>query len=167
MMFFQRQLFASWFLCVGASLLVHEHWFRLLGDCSGARWGPSSPLLQFGGWPPTIQTARPEHLQTPQNLPVERPVFLRQGCASAQAGSHVISSGTHTSFHYPGSVSLDTGLWSSSQFHLHGSLSTVVVQSLSHVRLYNPIDCSMPGSSVLYSFLEFAQTHAPWVDDAV
>lgn len=85
MMFFQRQLFASWFLCVGASLLVHEHWFRLLGDCSGARWGPSSPLLQFGGWPPTIQTACPEHLQTPQNLPVEWPVFLRQCCASAQA----------------------------------------------------------------------------------
>ena len=33
------------------------------------------------------------------------------------------------------------------------------IKSLSPVRLCNPIDCSMPGSSVLYYLLEFAQVH--------
>ena len=33
------------------------------------------------------------------------------------------------------------------------------VQLLSHVRLCNPMDCSMPGFSVLHQFLEIAQTH--------
>ena len=29
------------------------------------------------------------------------------------------------------------------------------------------MDCSMPGFPVLYHFLGFAQTHVPWVDDAI
>ena len=35
----------------------------------------------------------------------------------------------------------------------------VVVQSLSNVQLYDPLDCSMPGFSVLHCLPEFAQIH--------
>ena len=35
----------------------------------------------------------------------------------------------------------------------------VVVQSLSHVSLCHPMDCSTPGFPVLHYFLEFAQAH--------
>ena len=43
----------------------------------------------------------------------------------------------------------------------------VDVQSLSHVWLCSPVDCSMAGHPVLHSFLEFAQIHVRWVDDAI
>ena len=43
---------------------------------------------------------------------------------------------------------------------------TVVVQSLSLVHLWDPMDCSTPGSSVLHYLLEFVQIHAHWVGDA-
>ena len=33
--------------------------------------------------------------------------------------------------------------------------------------LCDPMDCSMPGFPVHYYFLEFAQTHAHWVGDAI
>ena len=36
----------------------------------------------------------------------------------------------------------------------------ISVQSLSHVRLYNPIDCSSPGLLVQHQLPELAQTHA-------
>ena len=39
----------------------------------------------------------------------------------------------------------------------------VVLQSLSHVWLCTPTDCSMSGSSVLDYLLEFAQMHVHWV----
>ena len=39
--------------------------------------------------------------------------------------------------------------------------------SLSHVRLRNPIDYSMPGFPVLHYLLEFVQSHAHWVGDAI
>ena len=35
-----------------------------------------------------------------------------------------------------------------------------VVQSLSHVQLYNSMDCSTPGFSLLHYHPEFAQIHA-------
>ena len=41
----------------------------------------------------------------------------------------------------------------------------VVFQSLSHVRLCDPMDCSIPGLPVLHYLLEFAQTHGHWVSD--
>ena len=41
------------------------------------------------------------------------------------------------------------------------------VQSLSRVRLCNPMDCSMPGLSVHHQLLEFMQTHVHWVGDAI
>ena len=40
------------------------------------------------------------------------------------------------------------------------------VQSLSHVRLCDLIDCSTPGFPVLHCLLELAQTHVHWVSDA-
>ena len=33
--------------------------------------------------------------------------------------------------------------------------------------LCDPMDCSMPGSSVLHCFLEFVQIHVHWVSDAI
>ena len=42
-----------------------------------------------------------------------------------------------------------------------------VVQSLSRVRLCNPMDCSSPGFPVLHHLPEFLQTQAHWVDDAI
>ena len=41
------------------------------------------------------------------------------------------------------------------------------VQSLSYVRLCNPMDCSMPGLPVHHQLLEFTQTHVHWVGDAI
>ena len=42
-----------------------------------------------------------------------------------------------------------------------------VVQSLSRVRLCNPMACSTPGFPVLHHLREFAQTHVHWVSDAI
>ena len=41
------------------------------------------------------------------------------------------------------------------------------VQSLSHVWLCDPMDCSMPGFSVLHYFPKFAETHVDWISDAI
>ena len=41
------------------------------------------------------------------------------------------------------------------------------VQSLSHVRLCNPMDCSTPGLPVHHQIPEFTQTHVHWVGDAM
>jgi len=43
--------------------------------------------------------------------------------------------------------------------------TAVVVQLLSHSKLCNPMDCSVPGFPVLHYLLEFAQTHVHWVSD--
>ena len=43
--------------------------------------------------------------------------------------------------------------------------SLVVLQSLSHVQLCNPMDCSRPGFPVLHYLPKFAQTHVHWVSD--
>ena len=49
------------------------------------------------------------------------------------------------------------------KFHLHFSS----VQSLSHVRLCDPMNCSTPGLSVHHQLPEFTQTHAHLVGDAI
>ena len=41
------------------------------------------------------------------------------------------------------------------------------VQSLGHVRLCDPMDCSRPGLPVHYQLPEFTQTHGHWVSDAI
>ena len=41
------------------------------------------------------------------------------------------------------------------------------VQSFSHVRLFEPVDCSMPGFPVHHQFPELAQTHVHRVGDAI
>ena len=33
--------------------------------------------------------------------------------------------------------------------------------------LYDPMDCSRPGSSVVHYLLEFTQTHVHWISDAI
>ena len=42
-----------------------------------------------------------------------------------------------------------------------------IIQSLSHVRLCDPMDCSTPSFPVLHYLLEFAQIHVHWVADAI
>ena len=42
----------------------------------------------------------------------------------------------------------------------------LVVQSLSHIQLCDPMDCSTAGFPLLHYLLELAQTHVHWVDDA-
>ena len=41
------------------------------------------------------------------------------------------------------------------------------VQFLSHVQLWDPVDCSTPGFPVHHQLLEFIQTHVHWVGDAI
>ena len=41
------------------------------------------------------------------------------------------------------------------------------VQSLTHVRLCDSIDCSVPGFPVHYQLPELAKTHVYWVSDAI
>ena len=43
----------------------------------------------------------------------------------------------------------------------------VTVQSLSHIRLCDPMDCNTPGFPVLHYLPEFAQTHVHQVSDAI
>ena len=43
----------------------------------------------------------------------------------------------------------------------------IAVQLLSHVWLFDPMDCSTPGSPVLHYLLEFAQVPVHWVSDAI
>ena len=43
----------------------------------------------------------------------------------------------------------------------------ILVQSLSHVRLCDPMDCSTPGFPLHHQLLEFTQTHVHWVGDAI
>ena len=45
--------------------------------------------------------------------------------------------------------------------------TVVVVQSLSHVWLCNPMNCSTTGFSVHHYLLKFPQTHVHWVSDAI
>ena len=49
--------------------------------------------------------------------------------------------------------------------HTHASLSSV--QLLSRVRLFDPVNCSMPGLPVHHQLLEFTLTHAHQVSDAI
>ena len=44
---------------------------------------------------------------------------------------------------------------------------STVVQSLSHVRLCNPMDCSIPCFPVRHQLPEFTQTHVHWVGDTI
>ena len=46
------------------------------------------------------------------------------------------------------------------------SSCVVVVQLLSHVRLWDPMDCSTPGFPVLHCLPAFTQTHVHWIDEA-
>ena len=48
-----------------------------------------------------------------------------------------------------------------------GQLPFFVVQLLSPVQLWDPIECSTPGSSVLNYLLEFDQIHVHWNSDAI
>ena len=55
-------------------------------------------------------------------------------------------------------------------FHIMKAFSSwfvVVFQSLSHIQLYHPMDCSTPGLHVLHYLLKFAQTHVHQVGDAI
>ena len=64
------------------------------------------------------------------------------------------------------------GTESKNHFFFFGSIMFLsvqirTVQSLSHVQLCNPMDCSMPGLPVHHQLLEFTQTHVHRVSDAI
>ena len=42
-----------------------------------------------------------------------------------------------------------------------------VVQLLSHIQLWDPMDCSMPIFPVFHHLLECSKTHVRWVSDAI
>ena len=50
---------------------------------------------------------------------------------------------------------------------IYNSVQFSSVQSLSRVRLCNPMNCSTPGLSVHHQLPEFSQTHVHWVGDAI
>ena len=50
---------------------------------------------------------------------------------------------------------------------LHPVLHAVVFQSLSHIWLCDPMECSAPGFPVLHHLPEFAQSQVYWVGDAI
>ena len=50
---------------------------------------------------------------------------------------------------------------------LYPLLASVVLQLLNCVWLCPPMDCSTSDFPVLHYLLEFAQTHVPWVSDAI
>ena len=58
-------------------------------------------------------------------------------------------------------ISHISNLW----YMLHTCFSSV--QSLSHVWLCDPMDCSTPGLPVHHQLLEPTQTHVHWVGDAI
>ena len=47
------------------------------------------------------------------------------------------------------------------------TLVVIVLQSLSHVRLCNAMDCSTPGFPVLHHLPDPTQTHVHWVGEAI
>ena len=56
-----------------------------------------------------------------------------------------------------------------SQTRLKDWAQTIIslVQSLSPIWLWNPMDCRMPGLPVHHQLPEFTQTHVHWVSDAI
>ena len=67
--------------------------------------------------------------------------------------------------HYPPSAKVK--LKSNYTLKTYIQFVIIVVHSLSHVWLCDPIDCRKPGFPVLHHLLEFAQTHVHWVSDAI
>ena len=70
-----------------------------------------------------------------------------------------------------------TGGLEGKRFTLHGVQLTMFelsynvidssIQSLRHVRLWDPMNCSTPGFPVHHQLPELAQTHIHWVSDAI
>ena len=57
--------------------------------------------------------------------------------------------------------------WTSGSSQFMYCWSLIVVQSLSHFWLCDPMNCSTPGFPVLHYLLELAQTRVHWVGDAI
>ena len=62
---------------------------------------------------------------------------------------------------------LDTGLALFVEYWYSEFLNICSVQSLSHVRLCDPMNRNMPGLSVHHQLPKFTQTHVHWVSDAI
>ena len=58
------------------------------------------------------------------------------------------------------------GAWSVYTYLDDGLLWVVIVESLSCVRLWDPMDCSTPEFPVHHQLLKLSQTHVHWVSDA-
>ena len=82
-------------------------------------------------------------------LPFPTPENIHPGTNAASLKSPALA----------GRLFITTATWESLQFSS--------VQSLSRVRLYDPMDCSRPGLAVHHQLLESTQTHVHWVSDAI
>ena len=109
----------------------------------------SNPCPCIGRWTLNHWTTR--EAQKPINFCIKNKTEMLQKPMETAVG--------HTGRHHPG----------------HGGALCCItvknlvssVQSLSHVRLYNPMDCSMPGFPVHHQLLELVQTHVHHVSDAI
>ena len=66
--------------------------------------------------------------------------------------------GQNTSHSYPSS-------WSAGHLHLEMCCFRSVAKPC--LNLCNPMDCSTPDFPVCHHLLEYAQTHVPWISDAI
>ena len=58
-------------------------------------------------------------------------------------------------------------MWAQTDLGLSLDVISVVVQSLNHVRLCDPMDCNKPGFPVLHCLPGLVQTHVHSVGDAI
>ena len=64
-------------------------------------------------------------------------------------------------------MTMDSESWRPTLHYVAKETHMTSLQSLSHVRLCNPMDCSTLGLPVHHQDPEFTQTHVHWVSDAI
>ena len=64
-------------------------------------------------------------------------------------------------------MTLTASVWKLSKLGEVSVIQFSSVQSLSRVRLWEPMNCSTPGLPVHHQLPEFTQTHVHWVGDAI
>ena len=137
---------------------------------------PYSPLAEGSNFLLTFSCRLPSDLRSHPQLPAMW-VSLTWGLTSLSQQGEFLTSGRALTWLSQSHPRWSPFWWTKNQLiwnlnyicKISFSLpySVVVVQLLSHVWLCDPMDGSMPGSSVLYYLPEFAQIHVHWVSDAI
>ena len=91
-------------------------------------------------------------------------LYLQLVCSMRAFSSFLVIDGVHFLLHYAATV---TWLWRSQTTGRVCHYLFSSVQSLSRVRLCDPMNCSTPGLPVHHQLPEFIQTHVHWVSDAI